>query len=82
MRSFTRLLSPLFAAAWLGVVFSATSFAAQANPVDPGVRGGSPGAGDSLPGLTPEEFNAFQIASMIFQCNLDIQVAGLLAHST
>jgi CxxC motif-containing protein (DUF1111 family) len=35
-------------------------------PVDPGVRGGAPGAGDSLPGLSQNEINFFKAAQDIF----------------
>lgn len=40
---------------------------AHADPADIGVRGGSPDAGKPLPGLTADEFNAFQIARTVFQ---------------
>jgi CxxC motif-containing protein (DUF1111 family) len=36
------------------------------NPVDPGVRGGAPGAGGPLPGLSQNELNFFNAAAKVF----------------
>src|SRR5215831_12946164 len=36
-------------------------------PVDPGVRGGAPGAGDALPGLSDVERQYFQVSKEVFQ---------------
>jgi CxxC motif-containing protein (DUF1111 family) len=39
---------------------------AQNSPVDPGVRGGAPGAGGALPGLGQNELNFFNAAAKVF----------------
>src|SRR5437867_3808456 len=36
-------------------------------PTDPGVRGGAPGAGDPIAGLTPEEGAFFKAAKSVFE---------------
>src|SRR5262249_1038061 len=45
---------------------TSTSTTQSQRPVDPGVRGGAPGAGDSLPGLSQNEINFFKAAQDIF----------------
>src|SRR5882757_4065168 len=45
-------------------------------PVDPGVRGGDPGAGGPLPGLTDVERAFFEVAKTVFQ-EIDAVPEGL-----
>jgi CxxC motif-containing protein (DUF1111 family) len=45
-------------------------------PVDPGVRGGDPGAGGALPGLTDVELAFFNVAKTVFQ-EIDAVPEGL-----
>jgi CxxC motif-containing protein (DUF1111 family) len=77
MRSLDLRFSPLHAAVLFFISFFVLTLAALANPVDVGVRGGSPDAGSPLPGLTADDFNAFQIASMVFQ--EVVSVSGTIA---
>src|SRR5215472_16924361 len=55
----------------VGTVASALGVPSAAQPVDPGVRGGPPGAGGALPGLTSDETQFFQDGLTRFQ---DVEV--------
>jgi CxxC motif-containing protein (DUF1111 family) len=50
--------------------------ASSRTPVDPGVRGGAPGAGEALPGLSDLERQFFEVSKEVFQ-EVDAAADGL-----
>jgi CxxC motif-containing protein (DUF1111 family) len=55
---------------------SESAFAQGTQPNDPGVRGGAPGAGGPLPGLSQKELNFFNAAKNVFT-EIETVAAGL-----
>jgi CxxC motif-containing protein (DUF1111 family) len=49
---------------------------AQSGAVDPGVRGGAPGAGQPLPGISSDQMNFFTVAQGTFN-DVDVPATGL-----
>jgi CxxC motif-containing protein (DUF1111 family) len=70
---------PQFALAQTAATNTTTTTATTANSsrtIDPGVRGGDPGAGGPLPGLTEAELAFFEVAKDVFQ-EVDAVADGL-----